>query len=230
MKIVAIMPCRGRAEQTVANVRRLLAAAGDVEWYLVLVCDGDESVYRMLSQSAMERPAPGDETVHAIGPDGTGRFTQHGYWGALELGAMVYPTATHFVNLANDLLPGRDWLRRAVAEYRCCFGEDGDGLMGFNDGIHGPDHAPHFLISRRLLDHYGGWPVWYQHNFGDTELCLRAQQDGRYGKAPWAVLFHDHWINGGQQDTVYAEGMASNDADRALFEERRGAGWPRVSR
>ncbi len=217
MQIAAIMPCRGRADQTVTNVRRLLATAGYDQWRLWCVVSNTHD--------------PG------LGPalDGIGVrvawLPEFSYWQALAYVArQIDADAPYLVNLANDLLPVRHWLRRAVDEYQCCFGVGGDGLMGFNDGIHGADHAPHFLISRRLLEHYGGWPVWYQHNYGDTELCLRAQQDGRYGKAPWAVLYHDHPISGGQQDAVYAEGMATEAADRALFEERRAVGWPRVSR
>jgi hypothetical protein len=127
--------------------------------------------------------------------------------------------------LANDLLPGRDWLARGLSAYRETFGQ-GDGLLGFNDGIHGVDHSPHFLISRRLLERYGGWPVQYWHNYGDLELCQRAIRDGLYAKAPWAVLYHDHHITGGQHDAVYREGDASVQQDRQLYEQRRRAGWP----
>lgn len=208
MDVAAIMPCRGRAKQTVMNVRRLLATAGDVAWHLILVSDGDDSAPVM---------------------SGTSRLisnTQIGYWRCLG-----YATATTdaplLINLANDLIPGRHWLARGVAAYRARFG-DGDGLMGFNDGLHGPEHSSHFLISRALLERYGGWPVWYQHNFGDTELCRRAQQDECYGKAPWAVLFHDHLENGAADDSVYQEGRASYERDARLFEERRRGGWPIV--
>lgn len=215
MDVAAIMPCRGRAEQTVANVRRLLATAGDVSWQLVLVCDGDRDVY-----NALRRELP-DVTVG-------GAQVAQGYWRCLDQGMRQQaPDATHLINLANDLIPGRHWLARGVAAYRARFG-DGDGLMGFNDGLHGPEHSSHFLISRALLERYGGWPIWYSHNFGDTELCRRAQQDGCYGKAPWAVLFHDHLENGAADDAIYQEGRASYERDARLFEERRRAGWPVV--
>lgn len=213
MDVAAIMPCRGRAAQTVANVRRLLATADDTGWELILVCDGDRETYDLI-----RRELP-DVTVG-------GSQQQQGYWRCLQQG-MQQASAPLLVNLANDLIPGRHWLARGVAAYRARFG-DGDGLMGFNDGLHGPEHSPHFLISRALLERYGGWPVWYSHNFGDTELCRRAQQDGVYGKAPWAVLFHDHVENGAPDDAIYQEGRASYERDALLFEERRRAGWPIV--
>jgi len=211
MDVAAIMPCRGRAEQTVTNVRRLLATAGCDGWQLICVCDDDMPVFDRL------RGVDGRVFVVNV-TDGP-----HGYWQLLKI-ISEDTDAPHFVNLANDLIPGRHWLKRGVDAYRARFG-DGDGLMGFNDGLHGPEHSSHFLISRGLLDRYGGWPVWYQHNFGDTELCRRAQQDGCYGKAPWAVLFHDHLENGASDDAVYQEGRASYDRDARLFEERRKAGW-----
>jgi hypothetical protein len=214
MDVAAIMPCRGRAAQTVAHVRRLLATAGDVPWRLWCVIDRDAAVYAAL----------GVEAARA-----TLLLTEAGsYWRALHM-ASVNTGATHLVNLANDLLPGRNWLARGLLAYTARFGSaDAPGLMGFNDGLHGPEHSSHFLISRNLLDRYGGWPVWYQHNFGDTELCRRAQRDGLYGKAAWAVLYHDHLETGADDDAVYREGRASYDADARLFEERREAGWPPV--
>lgn len=214
--IAAIMPCRGRAEQTVANIQRLLATAGDTRWRLWCVIDDDPHVYDL------------------IGAFGTGRLQmcvlpmgKHGYWHALTH-ATEATDAELLVNLANDLLPGPRWLERGLAAYRERFG-DGHGLMGFNGDGHGPEHSCHFIIHRQLLKRYGGWPVWYRHNFGDTELCTRAQQDGCYAKAPWALLYHDHPIAGKASDEVYAAGMADWNRDQQLFRERWRAGWPKQS-
>lgn len=220
MDVAAIMPCRGRAEQTVANVRRLLVTAGMAhgrQWFLYLAGGEDETglIWRIVNEIAQQ---DGQSVTIAISAR-----PRESYWQALEMVTKVTECPL-LVNLANDLIPGRNWLARGIAAYRARCG-DGDGLMGFNDGLHGPEHSSHFLISRTLLERYGGWPVWYQHNFGDTELCRRAQADGCYGKAPWAVLFHDHLENGAADDAVYQEGRASYDADARLFEERRRAGW-----
>lgn len=208
------MPCRGRAEQTVTNVRRLLATAGYTDWQLICMVDRDVSVMGALANADL--PVWRMDTA------------QRGYWHALQQATDHWPEFTHIVNLANDLLPGQFWLRRAVEAYQQLFG-DGDGMIGFNDGHHEVEHSCHFLISRRLIERYGGWPVWYDHNFGDTELCQRAIADGAYAKAPWAVLYHDHPYFGGRDDAVYAEGRAQNEHDYQLFEQRRRQGWPRVS-
>jgi hypothetical protein len=211
--IAAIMPCRGRPEQTARNVKRLLATAGRVEWQLWCVAGGEDAMplKGMLDDLL---PAPHNCLWHPK------PFT---YWQALEVATQA-TDAPLLCNLANDLLPGRDWLARCLSAYRARFG-DGDGLMGFNDGIHGPLLSPHFLISRGLLARYGGWPVWYQHTMGDAELCERAKADGCYGKAPWAVLYHDHPLVGASHDAVYAAGETSIDADYALFERRMARGW-----
>jgi len=212
--IAAIMPCRGRPEQTVRNVARLLATAGMDDWELVCIVDGDPAVYAALEQI--------DAPIRLL--QSTDR---HGYWHAMNAATVAYG-APLLCNLANDLLPGHQWLRRALDAYRETFGA-GPGLLGFNDGIHELEHSPHFLIDRRLLAQLGGWPTWYGHNFGDMELCQRAIELGLYAKAPWAVLYHDHWINGGKPDAVYAEGDATAAADRRLYEARKRQGWPRVS-
>lgn len=209
------MPCRGRAEQTVENVRRLLATACYEDWRLICVCDGDREVYDLI-----RRELP-DVTVG-------GSQRPQGYWRCLQQG-MQQVNATHLINLANDLWACDDWLRLAVAEYQQRFGS-GDGLLGFAGDGHPPQHSCHFLISRALLDKYGDWPIWYQHNFGDRELCARAQADGLYAKSERAWLEHCHPMLGrAPDDAVYQEARAAYQQDQALFIARRAAGWPRVS-
>lgn len=209
------MPCRGRAEQTVRNVRRLLSTAGAVDWRLTCIGGGDEAPTILACSEA------GAHVRHVLD------VPQLSYWEALQF-ETERTDAPLLANLANDLLPGQNWLQRALEAYRGAFG-DGDGMIGFNGDSHSMDHSCHFLISRGLLERYGGWPVWYRHNFGDTELCQRAISEGRYGKAPWAILFHDHPFFGGQDDAVYAEGRATASADEKLYHERRKAGWPVIN-
>jgi len=149
------------------------------------------------------------------------------YWNALAM-SMVERDTPLIVNLANDLLPGQHWLARAVAAYQETFG-DGIGMVGFNDGHHETGHSCHFLIHRGLLERYGGWPTIYDHNYGDTELCQRAIQDGVYVKAPWATLYHDHPYFGGVDDQVYQEGRQRADRDHQIYEWRKAHGWPPYS-
>lgn len=212
MRVAAIMPCRGRAQQTATNVRRLLATSGYTDWQLHLI--GTEADMRVLAPLV-------DPTRVILDSVRTERLT---YWQALRV--VTYQVDSPLLaNLANDLLPGQHWLARAVAAYRQTFG-DGAGMVGFNDGHHEVGHSCHFLIHRDLLERYGGWPVWYDHTQGDTELCQRAIDDGVYVKAPWATLFHDHPYFGGTDDPVYAEGRARIDHDAVLYTQRRIAGWP----
>lgn len=209
MNVAAIMPCRGRAEQTVRNVKRLLATAGYSDWQLTLVGTvSDLQPLATLTSHVTLRVAPGQ------------RLT---YWQALAEETRLCD-APLLCNLANDLLPGQHWLGRAVAAYQATFG-DGPGLLGFNGDSHETEHSCHFLISRTLLDDYGGWPTHYDHAYGDTELCRRAIADGLYAKAPYALLFHCHPYFGGEDDAVYAEGRAKEDQDRRLFDWRKANGW-----
>lgn len=224
MDVAAIMPCRGRAAQTVENVRRLLSTAGaqyDRDWMLYLSGGMDEG--GMLSQIASQ--VAGDTGLSIT--LATGAAPQLSYWQAL---ALITPLidAPLLCSLANDLWACDDWLKLAIDDYRAAFG-DGDGLLGFAGDGHGPQHSCHFLISRSLLERYGGWPVWYHHNFGDRELCERAQQDGCYAKSTRAYLEHCHVERGlADDDAVYQAGRATYRQDEALFVERRRLGWPAI--
>lgn len=221
MRVAAIMPCRGRAEQTVRNVRRLLATAGTDDWELWCVVDDDAALWRELGQELQGSGVQLRLMRAEHGRNG-------GYWYALAY-ATEQTDAPLLVNLANDLIPGQHWLARALRAYDQTFGPNA-GMLGFNGDSHEVGHSCHFVIDRHLLAAFGGWPVWYQHNFGDTELCQRAIAIGAYAKAPWALLFHDHPYFGGDDDAVYAEGRATSDRDAQLYHDRQRANWPPVTR
>ena len=210
MNVAAILPCRGRKEQTVANVKRLLATSGYDAWRLYAIAGKEDS-----------------DVLVALAKLGVPTFTAEAdrltYWEALHE-ATAITSEPLIACLANDLLPGHHWLRRAVEAYQSVFGT-GDGMVGFNGDSHEISHSCHFLLSRQLLARYGGWPVWYRHNFGDTELCERAIADGLYVKAPWAILYHNHPYWAGDDDAVYAEGRATIERDQRLYERRKRNGW-----
>lgn len=210
MRVAVILPCYGRPEQTLRNAQRLRQAAGRVEatWWAVGGAQETETL------AALD--ASGWRTATGITPTLT-------YWQALE-GVSAMLDAPLLCAVANDLLPGYRWLATGLEAYRARFG-DGPGMLGFNGDGHGPDHSCHFLIHRELLAQLGGWPIHYRHNFGDTELCQRAQEAGLYAKAPWALLYHDHVNVGAGDDAVYAHGRSGWDADERLFRARRARGW-----
>jgi hypothetical protein len=252
MKIAAIMPCRGRAEQTARNVKRLLDTAGYADWRLILAVDNDQAVWDCLGDQSFAS----DPRVELCGLWDPARLRMAGspgyrlgYWKTLAAATQYLASvpddaagqdervdrilknkplrafaATHYVNLANDLIPGMHWLGRAVAGWGQAF-QDDRGVLGFNGDSHEVAHSCHFLISRRLLGDFGGWPIWYDHNFGDTELCQRAIQRGVYAKLPWAILFHDHPYFGGDDDAVYATGRARAAQDEQLYQRRRALQW-----
>lgn len=210
--VTCILPVRGRPEQTVQVARRLLETAGDVpaEWVVSSGADDHEACQEVVIRVGLWLQ---------VGSFG-GRLT---YWEALDVGTAA-SDAPILCCLANDLAPEPGWLANGLAAYAARFGEQG-GLMGFSGDGHGPGHSCHFLIGRQFLADLGGWPTWYDHNFGDAELCQRAQALGRYGKATRAILNHRHTGRGlAPDDTVYQEGRARWAQDRATFEARR-AQW-----
>jgi len=213
--VVAILPCRGRKEQTQECVRRLLATTNiphDTNWKLVLVGGyNDEDVVTSIAKQF---------NVYGL----VEKESTLTYWNALQRATDDYE-GSHYAILANDLLPAINWLPQAMNKLMNTF-PDGNGLVGFNGDGHGDNHSCHFIISKELLLQFGGWPVWYQHNFGDTEFCLRAQEVGRYVKAPYAILFHNHpWISAHDDDEVYQHGRSMFRMDESLFHKRRLNQW-----
>jgi hypothetical protein len=209
--VTCILPCRGRLEQTVTVATKLQSAAGDVpaEWWAVGGSEDAETV-RALRELGWQ---------HWVGEEP--RLT---YWQALAK-ATKHSQGPLLCALANDLDPAPGWLRAGLSAYFARFGQRG-GLMGFAGDGHGAHHACHFLIGRAFLAELGGWPhEHYDHNFGDTELCERAQALGRYGKATRAVLNHLHAGRGlAPRDAVYDEGRRRWEQDKLTYQRRR-AQW-----
>jgi hypothetical protein len=210
--VAVILPCYGRYMQTLEYAQRMVRKAGavDAEWVAVGGQAQHETIHALI------------ETRQWSGMTHTGKNLT--YWQALEH-ATLGTQAPVLCAVANDVWAGDDWLELGLRAYHERF-PDGQGLMGFAGDGHGPAHSCHFLIGRRLLEHLGGWPVHYRHNFGDTELCARAQALGRYAKATRAVLEHKHpLVTGAPDDTVYQAGRAGWSEDEALFRARQERGW-----
>lgn len=223
--ISCILPCYGRHEQTLSLIPRLLRTAGPrVKWELIAVCGSREPQEFVDALDQLAREWNNTPPLASTMMVAVGEADRLSYWQALSLG-QKHSDAPLLANLANDLIPGHGWLQRALDSYRHAFGEQ-PALMGFNGDSHGEEHACHFIIHQDLLDRFGGWPVWYDHNFGDTELCLRARELGLYAKSPWSMLFHDHpWISLAGDDEVYLAGRAKWEADQLLFGQRRANQW-----
>ena len=214
MQILGVMPIKGRAQQSVTCITRLLATA-DYPLHIVAVTDEDEEAAAAVGNelkgwrgfvSLIELP------------------TRGGYWNAVSVGAKSKPDYSHILNLANDLLPGRQWLSRAVGAYERHFGAE-PAIMGLNDGVHPGTHAGHFIASKVLLREWYGEDLYpfkyYTHLYGDNEIVERAHALNRFGIAPWSLLYHNHPANGAQSDAVYALGHASLNKDWQTYEHRK---------
>lgn len=215
MTVAAVMPAKGRPAQTLDSARRLLSTAGvdEAAWLLVIMCDDDPILYEHLRGGLAGKRVILHNSAHRLG-----------YWRALSQGAALVPGATHLVNLANDLLPGANWLAK-MSEHMYYHAA---GVVAFNDGINAPGTAAHFCARLEVLRRwYPGTlvPVCYDHMYGDTEIADRAEQDKTFSRAPWAVLYHNHVYIGNQLDDIYKLGHAQVYADQATYERRRANGW-----
>ena len=219
--LLGILPCRGRKEVTLECVKRLLYTSPieTYPWKLVTVSGKEDR--GIVNATAKLGAIP-------LIDESKDRLT---YWEALQYATDTFTDFPLLANLANDLLPGGNWLQKGLIAYDKTIGRDNTGLVGFNGDSHGPEDACHFIIHRELLKQYGGWPTWYNHNFGDAELCQRASDDKKYFKAPWALLYHNHAYFYGEErnDYVYTEGRKFEKEDADLFRKRRAEGWPSVA-
>lgn len=213
MQVLGVMPVKGRIPQTIACITRLLSTA-DAPFHIVVVTDEDAE-----AAAAVGAELTGWQGLVSLIPLGK----RGGYWNAVSVGARSKPEYSHILNLANDLLPGRQWLSRAVAAYERHFGNE-PALLGLNDGVHPGTHAGHFIASRHLLKAWYGeelYPLCYTHLYGDNEIVERGHVLNRFAIAPFSVLYHDHPASGGKSDEIYKLGHSTLNKDWKTYERRK---------
>jgi len=206
--IMVVMPIYGRKMQSVEAMRRLINTASYSAQYIAVGGVAQVDTIDLCGQIAgVQRHVASTENCT--------------YWEALHYATQNASGDTLVVNVANDVLPGAHWLLRAIEGYN----EANDTVVGFNGDGHGEHHACHFMISMKRIRAMGGWPIWYNHNFGDTEICTRAREQYAFYKAPWAILYHNHPVMGAAFDDVYHKGNATFERDRQMFLNRQERQW-----
>lgn len=211
-----LMPCKGRVQQTLDLLPRLHSTAGKASWELICITDDDREVYEALNNWKVQQRA---DWLQIIGLD-----QRVGYWKALAVGSQV-AQGRLLANIANDVLPGRNWIQWGVETFDKLFNY---GVVGWNDGLCWEDRTGHLLCDRLLLEDWYGkdcWPTFYDHLYGDTEICHRAMEEEIYAINKKAVLFHNHHVLGKAIDPVYAKSYELESVDRALFRRREANGW-----
>ena len=207
--VYVVMPVRGRKEQSVDAMRRLIGTASYAATYLAVAGLEDYDTVTAVGQVA------GCASVVVNAPVAS-------YWQGLKRATDALPDNALIATVANDVLPCINWLTNAVDHYNA----DSDNIVGFNGDGYDDKHACHFLISMKRVRSYGGWPVWYYHNFGDTEFVTRARQVGKFVKPPYAILFHNHpAVSRARPDDVYELGQQRFHLDKQLFELRKDSQW-----
>lgn len=221
MRITGLLPIKGmaRAKETLELIPRLFATAGNLNgntFDLIVLADEDEELAQLVES-------------HRFGKTQLIRNeTRLGYWKSLSKGAQQ-TDAGLLVTLANDLIPGVNWLQRGLSCYAKASNDFGKpALVGFCDGVHLGNHAGHILAPRSLLQTWYGnalFPVMYDHLHADVEMVMRAIEEKRWAYSIYAWLFHNHHVNGKPFDPVYQLGHARQHDDYRIFQERRANGW-----
>jgi hypothetical protein len=207
IEFAVVLPVYGREHQSVGAIKQLMATAlYDASWHVISGL-ADAHTINMMPNHCRKIVATADSLT---------------YWQALALTTQRLDDDVYVVNVASDLLGVNGWLRRA-AEY---LQVNPNTVFGFNGDGYAQEHACHFAIQMSRIRQYGGWPQWYYHNFGDTEIIQRAISDGIFHKDAWSILFHNHpFIAAAENDDVYNHGQSNFERDMRLFEQRQAAKW-----
>jgi hypothetical protein len=151
-------------------------------------------------------------------------------------------SASMVVLAADDLEPERSVPPRAIAaQFYDRFGDGYGVLQPVGDDKDGMDGCCRICGSpwfgrAWILEAYGGrgpCPLPYRHFYGDEELHETSKAQGVLWQRPDLAQKHNHWCRkGGPPRTDYQKLNSDNwwDKDKAIFMERKAAGFPGSAR
>jgi hypothetical protein len=135
---------------------------------------------------------------------------------ALILNRVCQSTTCHaMAYVAQDVFPGRLWLKRALTMLT----QDKAGLVAFNDGKWCGEIASYGLLKTQWIRKvYGGGLFYkgYKQHYGDVELSLIARSIGAFSYDPHAVLI---------EIDPEKDQKKVNEADREMFSSRKLSGF-----
>lgn len=184
---------------------------------VVFICDAEDTAEQKAIHASLHEGQYGLLAVQVLLVDG-------GY--AKKINEAVRATTEPLLLLAADDLEFHDgWFELGVDHL-----VSGVEVIGINDLIdrpHRPEHATHFLMTRRYAEQtaidgspgplFAGYMAWHC----DDELIGTAKRRGVYAYAPDVVIEHLHHINGkADDDETYQLGRVHAKDDRRTFRDR----------
>lgn len=150
--------------------------------------------------------------------DNSDEKDRKGFIESFNMATLSRPEFDQYVYLAQDVFPGRNWLRiglNSLGQY---------GVLGFNDGKWSGELASFGIVTREFIDEHGYdhedrnvpfFPGYHSH-YADTELTVVATRKGAYTNNPNAVLVEVDY----EKDKKRV-----NSDDKKLYGERKKSGF-----
>jgi len=217
-KCTLVFPTAHRASQLNHMLQVIGHRTAYLNYNIYVIAEGKETIKVLKEAKAAGCPVEWTEVKK-----------YQGYAKSINMGIEANPESFYFVYMADDVIPGDQWLTQAIDFMEQRFPLR-DALICFNDGCWNGRHASHGLVSRNTWRNLGNSKLFfegYKHYHPDRELTLKAQKEGNYGYCPSAVLWHNQAKLGlAKYDDVAKVAMSSKDEDTKLFKERTAASFP----
>jgi len=193
MKASIILPTKDRWEKLQKSLKAIKQNTS-TSYEIIIIFDGDVKNFKKMKRK------PKNYKILC-------NVQSKEYWHCINQGCFL-SSGDYITYLADDIRPRKNWLRIAIETFENNF-KDGIGIVGLKTDLNeGITHAPHGLVSRKLvaMNGYLSPPDVYFHYFGDTELSLRMQKINKYVCTDEIVLNHDKPAKDKKfQDKVYSE-------------------------
>jgi GT2 family glycosyltransferase len=217
--VTIIVPAYGLdAKAKLYQTLSVLEAETDGEYEVLAIIDGDPELFEAIKA---EQPTyKNTKFLYSEQNQGYGNTVNE---------AIQNSKSDYFIYLAQDVLPGRNWLVEAMRCYKQAFPEK-DGLLTFNDGKWYGEIACHGLLHRNFIKKFTGETLFYpgyKHYHVDRELTEVAKKENKLLYAYNSVVYHLQAKQGrSEQDKSLKKGLETAQVDWELFLERQKLGFP----
>jgi hypothetical protein len=231
MRILLKYPIRARRQQFFSTLRLYLDMRSKKHDLVILVNADADDIAMGVASACMEF-----NTMLAGQQGVSGHYTiaqHHGKVAACNAGMDVLTADNRnwqiLLLVSDDMIPMVHGYDDVIAQDMQQLYPDLDGVLWYNDGHAGAKLDTLCILGRKYYERFGYvYHPSYRSLWCDNEFMQVAQRLGRITYNPRVIIEHRHPIwTGAPRDALLKHNESFNGQDKALYESRRAAGFPR---
>jgi hypothetical protein len=220
MKLLLKFPTRARPEkfkQTFDKYRSLLSGKHEIEW--CISCDADD---RTMNNARIIQHLRGVPNLFIY--FGNSKTKIQAINADMSLTSQDWQT---ILLISDDMIPQAQDFDDIIARHMTAAFPDFDGALHFNDGRAGEKLNTLVCMGRKLYEQFGYiYHPQYKSLWCDNEFTDVTRRDGKSHYVDDTIIKHQ-WVDYTGKDLLHKRNEGFYGTDKATYEKRKAAGFPK---